>query len=126
MAIRSIGVASRGVRIGLVVAGIVGIVITGYGTVKDAVDVIKLNSFGMRSSMVDAEVSSPCAGAIISAGNRVTVRCGDVNVHLEPVARAGAIVAKGEQLHIYAERNGVAVPMKLGGEWWVRNELARR
>jgi hypothetical protein len=80
------------------------------------------------------------------AGNHVIVRCGDANVTLAHLRRGsvavrpGAKVATGQllgragnsgnttepHLHIHAERNGVAVPAKLGGEWWVRNEVARR
>lgn len=125
-----------------------------------AVDITKLNSFGMRAPIFNAEVMSPCDGAVVAAvdglpdridaknpaGNHVILRCGDANVTLAHLrrgsvaVRAGATVAKGQllgrvgnsgntaepHLHIHAERNGVAVPLKLNGEWWVRNELARR
>jgi len=140
-----------------------------------AVDIVKVNAFGSRASglfprelsryaIFDAEVSSPCDGAIVSvvdglpdqapgtmdaknaAGNHVVVRCGDANVMLAHLrrgtvaVRAGANVVKGQllgrvgnsgnttepHLHVHAERNGVAVPARFGGEWWVRNEVARR
>jgi hypothetical protein len=140
-----------------------------------AVDIMKLNAFGSRANglyprdlrryaIFDAEVLSPCNGAIVSAvdglpdqvpgtsdekhpaGNSVVIRCGDANVtlaHLRPgtvTVRPGANVVTGQllgragnsgntpepHLHLHAERNGAAVPVKLGGEWWVRNEVARR
>ena len=140
-----------------------------------ALDIMKLNAFGSRASglfprdlrryaIFDAEVLSPCNGAVVSvidalpdqtpgtmdaknaAGNHVVLRCGDVNVTLAHLrrgsvaVRAGADVAAGQlvgragnsghstepHLHVHAERNGVAVPARFGGEWWVRNEVARR
>ncbi|MGZ5444896.1 MAG: M23 family metallopeptidase [Thermoanaerobaculia bacterium] len=140
-----------------------------------AVDIMKLNAFGSRASglyprdlqryaIFDAEVLSPCNGAIVSvvdalpdqapgtldpkntAGNHVVVRCGDAQVTLAHLrrgsvaVRAGANVTAGQllgrvgnsgnttepHLHVHAERNAVAVPAKFGGEWWVRNEVARR
>lgn len=79
-------------------------------------------------------------------GNHVIVRCGDANVvfaHLRRgsiAVKAGAEVLTGEllgrvgnsgsspepHLHVHAERNGLAVPARFGGEWWVRNEVTRR
>ncbi|HEX6094938.1 MAG TPA: M23 family metallopeptidase [Thermoanaerobaculia bacterium] len=140
-----------------------------------ALDIMKLNAYGSRASglfprdvrryaIFDAEVVSPCDGAIVSivdglpdqppgvmdakheAGNHVIVRCGDADVVLAHLRRGsvavrpGATVATGQllgragnsgntsepHLHVHAERNGVAVPAKLGGRWWVRNEVARR
>lgn len=140
-----------------------------------ALDVMKLNGFGSRASglyprdlrryaIFDAEVLSPCAGAVVSvvdvlpdqapgtldpknaAGNHVVVRCGDAHVMLAHLRRGsiavrpGATVAAGQllarvgnsgnttepHLHVHAERNGVAVPARFSGEWWVRNEVARR
>ncbi|HEV7242753.1 MAG TPA: M23 family metallopeptidase [Thermoanaerobaculia bacterium] len=140
-----------------------------------ALDIMKLNSYFMRASglyprdlrryaVFDAEVLSPCDGAIVSvvdahpdqtpgigdaknpAGNHVIVRCGDANVTLAHLrrgsvaVRAGVKVTKSQllgrvgnsgntsepHLHIHAERNGVAVPATFNGEWFVRNELARR
>ena len=136
-----------------------------------ALDIMKLNSFGLRASglypseltryaIYDAEVLSPCAGPVIAAvdglpdtpdpknemGNHVIVRCGDANVTLahlrrgSVVVKPGADVATGQvlgrvgnsgsspepHLHVHAERNGVAVPARFSGEWWVRNEVARR
>ena len=42
----------------------------------------------------------------------------------------GRVGSSGEatepHLHVHAERNGAAVPARFGGEWWVRNEVARR
>ena len=140
-----------------------------------ALDIMKLNSYFTRASglyprdlrryaIYDAEVSSPCDGAVVSvvdalpdqipgavdaknlAVNHVVVRCGDANVTLAHLrrgtvaVRAGAKVAKGQllgrvgnsgnttepHLHVHAERNGVPVPATFNGEWWVRNEVARR
>ena len=79
-------------------------------------------------------------------GNHVIVQCGDANVTLAHLRRGsvavkpGAAVASGQlvgrvgnsgaagepHLHVHAERNGVAVPARFSGEWWVRNEVARR
>ena len=81
-----------------------------------------------------------------AAGNHVVVRCGDAEVTLAHLrrgsvaVRAGASVISGQplgrvgnsgnttepHLHVHAERNGVAVPARFDGEWWVRNEVARR
>ena len=140
-----------------------------------ALDIMKLNGFGSRAgglfprelnryAIFDAEVLSPCDGAVVAAvdglpdqapgtadeknaaGNHVVVRCGDANVTLAHLRRGslavrpGANVAAGQiiarvgnsgnttepHLHVHTERNGVAVPAKFGGEWWVRNEVARR
>jgi hypothetical protein len=140
-----------------------------------ALDIMKLNRFGSRASglfprelrryaIFDAEVLSPCNGAIVSvvdalpdqtpgtmdpknaAGNHVVIRCGDANVTLAHLrrgsvaVRTGANVVAGQplgrvgnsgnttepHLHVHAERNGAAVPARFGGEWWVRNEVARR
>jgi hypothetical protein len=79
-------------------------------------------------------------------GNEVVLRCGDADVFLahlqrgsvsvQPNARviAGAVVGRAgnsgdapePHLHIHAERNGVAVPARLGGRWLVRNAIVRR
>lgn len=123
-----------------------------------ALDILKLTPFGTRArglspsdprdyAIFDAEVVSPCNGAVVSAAqDQVVVRCGDANVTLGPLrrdsiaVRPGAPVATGQllgrvghsattgepHLHVFAERNGAAVPAKFGGEWWVRNEVARR
>ena len=140
-----------------------------------ALDVMKLNGLGTRASglyprelnryaIFDAEVLSPCDGAIVAAadafpdqtpgtldpknvaGNHVIVRCGDVDVLLAHLRRGSVAVRAGQKvvagqivgrvgnsgnttephLHVHAERNGVAVPAKFSGEWWVRNEVARR
>lgn len=97
-------------------------------------------------AIFDAEVLSPCNGTVVSAvdGQHVVVRCGDVNVTLGPLrlfaVRPGAPVTTGQllgrvgqsantgepHLHVFAERNSVPVPARFGGEWWVRNEVARR
>jgi hypothetical protein len=139
-----------------------------------AVDIMKLTPFGTRArglsprqlqryAIFDAEVLSPCNGAIVSAvdalpdqapgtvdpknlaGNHVIVRCGDADVTLAHLRRGtvavrpGATVTTGQllgragnsgvttepHLHVHAERNGTAVPARFGGEWWVRNEVAR-
>lgn len=98
-----------------------------------AVDVMKLNAYLMRArglyprdlrryAIFDAEVLSPCDGAIVSivdalpdqtpgtvdaknlAGNHVIVRCGDANVMLAHLrrgsiaVRTGATVTKGQLL----------------------------
>jgi hypothetical protein len=98
-------------------------------------------------AIFDAEVVSPCNGTVVSAvdGNPVVLRCGDVNVTLAHLRRGtvavrpGATITTGQllgrvgnpgntaepHLHIHAERNGAAVPARFGGEWWVRNEVAR-
>jgi hypothetical protein len=140
-----------------------------------ALDIMKLNSYGSRANgllpqnlrdyaIYDADVLSPCDGAIVAAvdafpdqtpgtmdaknaaGNHVIVRCGDANVTLAHLRRGsvsvhpGAKVTTGQilghvgnsgntsepHLHVHAERNGVAVPAKFGGEWWVRNDVAKR
>jgi hypothetical protein len=106
-----------------------------------AVDITKLGSFGMPVAILNHEVLSPCDGAVVAAvdGNHVIIHCGDVNVTVANLERGsiliqlGANVMKGQplarvgdsHLRIHAERNGVAVPATLNGEWWVRNELAR-
>lgn len=127
-----------------------------------ALDILKLTPFGTRArglfpsdprayAIFDAEVLSPCNGAVVSAAeDQVVVRCGTANVTLGPLRRGtvavrpGAPVATGQllgrvgqyvrrgfsppepHLHVFAERNGAAVPARFGGEWWVRNEVARR
>lgn len=140
-----------------------------------AVDLMKLNSAGMRARGLypdDASdyaifgdvVVSPCDGTIIvaidglpdgarisldeksPAGNHMIVRCGDANVtlaHLQRSSigvRAGAQVKRGAalarvgnsgtstepHLHVYAERDGVAVPLRFDGRWLVRNAIIRK
>lgn len=79
-------------------------------------------------------------------GNHVIVRCGAADVVLAHLRRGSVAVRPGvmvataqllghagnsgntsePHLHVHAERNGVAVPAKFGGQWWVRNEVARR
>lgn len=106
-----------------------------------SVVITKLSSYGMRDPVFNDEVLSPCDGAVVAAvdSKHAILRCGDLNVTLAGLAhgsisvKAGANVTKGqplarvgnEQLHIHAERNGVAVPVTLNGRWWVRNEVAR-
>lgn len=103
-----------------------------------AVDITKLGSYGMPATSFNDEVLSPCDGVVVAVeALQLVVRCGDVDVTLEPLERisvkSGANVTKGQplarvggsHLQIHAERNGVAVPATLNGEWWVRNELAR-
>lgn len=140
-----------------------------------AVDLMKLNSAGMRArglypddagayAIFGDAVVSPCDGTIIAAidgfpdaarisideknpaGNHVIVRCGGANValaHLQrgsvgiragvqvrrgtPLARVGNSGASSEpHLHIYAERGGVAVPLRFDGRWLVRNAIIRK
>jgi hypothetical protein len=79
-------------------------------------------------------------------GNHVIVRCGDVDVTLSQLQRdtvkvkLGAQVVRGTELarvgnsgnasepflHVFATRNGVAVPARFDGKWLVRNNVVRR
>jgi len=80
------------------------------------------------------------------AGNHVTLRCGDVDITLAHLQRGsvalriGARVPRGTplgrvgnsgtstepHLHLYAERNGVGVPLRFDGRWLVRNTIIRK
>ena len=80
------------------------------------------------------------------AGNHVIVRCGDANMtlaHLQRgsvAVRAGAHVTRGTplgrvgnsgmstepHLHVHAERDGAAVPLRFDGRWLVRNAIVRK
>lgn len=123
---------------------------------KYAVDVMKLNAAGMRArgffpsdprayAIFGAPVLSPCAGAVKTvAKDSVVLRCGDADVtiaHLQnigvkpgaQVPRGAAIARIGEagndiepHLHVFATRNGVAVPARFDGRWLVRNDIVRK
>jgi hypothetical protein len=112
-----------------------------------AVDLMKLNGAGMHARAIDgAPVVSPCDGVVREAGGHVVLRCGSADVwlgclqHGSVAVRPGTPVrtgqllgrvgnsgtAAGPYLHVYAERNGTAVPVTFDGEWLVRNDLVRR
>ncbi|HEY0140738.1 MAG TPA: M23 family metallopeptidase [Thermoanaerobaculia bacterium] len=81
-----------------------------------------------------------------ASGNQVVLRCGDAEVHLEhlqrgsvsvkagmnvprgtPLGRVGSSGSSSEpHLHIYAIREGKALPMTFDGKWLVRNQTIRR
>jgi len=103
---------------------------------------------GKVVSVVDGQVDSarPSPDNKVPLGNQVIVRCGDTNVtlaHLQRgsiMARPGMVVFRGTplarvgssgistepQLHIHADRDGVAVPLRLDGRWLVRNAIIRK
>jgi len=145
------------------------------GSQRYAVDLVELNGAGMRArgiyprdlsryEIFGENVFSPCSGTVVNVvdglpdnqpgaidakqplGNRVAIRCGDVEVTLAHLQRGSVAVRKGSaiasgsaigkvgssgdasepHLHIHAERNGVAVPARFDGRWLVRNAIVRR
>jgi len=79
-------------------------------------------------------------------GNHIVIRCGDANVTLAQLqrgsitVRAGQAIARGADLarvgnsgmstephlHVHAERDGFAVPIRFDGRWLVRNAVVRK
>ncbi|HEV7765699.1 MAG TPA: peptidoglycan DD-metalloendopeptidase family protein [Thermoanaerobaculia bacterium] len=81
-----------------------------------------------------------------AAGNHVIVRCGDASITIAHLQRGSVSVRVGAQvkrgtpigrvgnsgmstephLHVHAERDGVAVPLRFDGRWLVRNAIIRK
>jgi hypothetical protein len=79
-------------------------------------------------------------------GNQIVIRCGDANITLAQlqrgsiVVKAGQAIARGAKvarvgnsgtstephLHVHAERDGFAVPVRFDGRWLVRNTVVRK
>ena len=130
--------------------------LTSYGTRARGLYPQDLRRYAIYDAEVLSPCDGPVTAAVDAfpdrvdpknpMGNHVIVRCGDANVTLAHLrlgsvaVRPGANVATGQllgrvgssgeatepHLHVHAERNGAAVPARFGGEWWVRNEVARR